>query len=204
MLRKVSVALAGLAMLGLAGPAMAQAVNPWAPTQTTVPININVNAMIELFTGTGLVPLQIVDAGENQGSAQAVSRILHRLSNVPVDISAYIDANIPDNTQFHILINPANPAWLTGAGANPVKTLSWRREGGVYIGADGGFANQVSGAGIGSGNSLPAFSAAANAPVACCSAATDTPIQYFADARNVMPAIGSAGFNVVWEIAQSP
>jgi hypothetical protein len=199
MLRQVTAGLLGIAALGFAVPAMAAPpVNPWQGTQTDVPVNINVNPMIELYTDVTPVNLQIVDAGENQGSTQAVGRVLHHLHNVGVDVSAQIDTDIPDNTQFHILINPA-AVWATPGASGASKTISWRREGGVYIGADGGFPNQTSSLGTGSGNAVLAFHDAANAP----SGNQLMPIQYFADARNVMPAIGSAGFHVVWTIAEN-
>ena len=201
MLRQVTAGLVGLAAVAFAVPALAVPVNPWAPAQTTVPVNINVNAMIELYTDVSPVSLQIVDAGENQGSTQAVSRVLHHLHNVDVDVSASIDADIPNDTQFHILINPA-ASWASPSASGASKTLSWRREGGVYIGADGGFPNQISSTGV--GNSLLAFHAVSNAPVIGTDPAALVPIQYFADARNIMPAIGSAGFHVVWTIAENP
>lgn len=192
MSKKFVLSLAAVAAIS-ATSAMAQT-NPWAPAQTTVPITVTVQPMIELFTGTGAVGLSIVDAGENQGSATAVQRTLTHLHNVPATVSAEIDGNIPDNTQFHILIDPV-AVWANPTASGASKTISWRREGGAYTGATGAFPNQVSSAGVGS--PVVAFSAPSNA----AGAGTSTkPIQYFADARNVMPATGSETFNVLWTI----
>lgn len=202
MLRKVAFGIAAVAAMVFAGQAMAQT-NPWAPAQTTVPVNINVGEMVELFTSVAPVNLQIVDAGNNQGSTQAVSRVVNHLHNVNVDVSVYIDDDITDYTQFHILIEPV-AVWLEPADANTDRTVSWRREAGVYSAASGGFDNQVSSAGIGSGNAVLAFSALANAPVTTGDPDAVKDIQYFADARNVLPPTGSEGFNVVWTIAETP
>jgi hypothetical protein len=193
MLKKVTIGLAALAAAGFATSAMAA--NPWAPGQTTVPVTITVQEMTELFTDVTPVGLSIVDSGENQGSAQAVTRMINHIHNVGVDVSASIDNNIPDNTQFHILVGPA-ASWATPAASGAEKTVSWRREGGNYIAADGGFPNQVSSSGV--GNAVLAFSAAANAGNGDPTTKT---VQYFADSRNVMAAVGSAAFNVVWTIA---
>lgn len=195
MRNKLYLGVAAMAALS-ATSAMAQT-NPWAPAQTTVPITVTVQPMIELFTGTAPVGLSIVDAGENQGEANAVQRTLTHLHNVSATVSAEIDNNIPDNTQFHILIDPT-PGWTSSLNANAAKVISWRREGGVYSAASGGFANQTSSAGVGSANKVTAFTAASNAG----GAGTSTKqIQYFADSRNVMAATGSEAFNVVWTIS---
>ncbi len=206
MLRKVTVALAGLAMLGLAAPAMAQAVNPWAPDQTTVPVNINVGAIIELYTspnllGGGTVNLQIVDAGNNQGSVNAYPSVVNHLHNVDVHVTVEIDDDIPDDTQFHILIEPV-ASWVEPADADTQRTVSWRRQGGVYSAASGGFDNQVSSGGVGPTFAVLAFSATANAPVTSGDPDAVKDIQYFADARNVLPAIGNESFHVIWTISE--
>jgi hypothetical protein len=194
MLRTTSVL--ALAVAALATPAMAAPVNPWHPAQTTVPIIITVEQMVELYTNTANVPLSIADAGENGGSTRAVERTLYHLHNVPVNVFAQIDGNIPNWTQFHILIN-ANTVWVDGPSSDAEKTISWRRDAGGYIPADGAFDNQVSATGI--NTPVLAFSAAANNPTA-----SDESVQYFADARNGMPAYGvNPTFNVVWTIAST-
>ena len=197
MLKTISVSVLALAVVGFAAPAMAQT-NPWAPGQTTVPITITVGPMVELFMGDppAAVPLTIVDAGENQGSVSAVSGTMTHIHNVNVDVSAAIDGDIPNWTQFHILINPA-AAWALPPASGAEKTLSWRRDGAGYIGADGAFPNQVSGTATNA--PLQAFYRTANAPTG----AVET-VQYFADARNGMPNVGVTGFNVVWTIASAP
>jgi hypothetical protein len=195
MLKTISVAALTVATLGFAGSAMAVPVNPWEPGQTVVPITITIAEMVELYTDTTNVPLTIADGGENGGSTRAVSRTLTHLHNVDVNVSAAIDGDIPNWTQFHILVNPA-ATWALPTASGASKTLSWRRDGGGYTGADGGFPNQVSGAGINA--PLLAFSAAANNP-----SGDVEDIQYFADARNGMPAAATAPtFDVLWTIAK--
>lgn len=196
-MKNLTASIAALAVLGFAGAASAQS-NPWAPGQTTVPITVTVQEMVELYTSVApTVALEIVDAGDNQGSAKAVQRTLTHLHNVPVKVSASIDGDIPNNTQFHILIDPV-PSWVAMADSGASRTLSWRREGaGTYSAASGGAPNQVSGTGV--GNAVEAFTAAVNAP----GTGTVRTIQYFADSRNAMAAVGSAGFNVVWTIAKN-
>lgn len=198
MSKKIVLSLAAVAAMS-ATSAMAQYVptNPWQGTQTTVPITVTVQPMIELFMDTTVVPLQIVDAGENQGSNKAVSRIVNHIHNVPATISAELDGEIPDNTQFHILINPAT-TWTAPTASGAQKTLSWRKEGGVYqAGATGAFPGQVTipGPNI----SEMAFTDGSNAG----GGDTTMPIQYFADSRNVMASVNAPGgqlFNVLWTI----
>ncbi|MEX0655613.1 MAG: hypothetical protein WD534_14065 [Phycisphaeraceae bacterium] len=191
-------ALMGIAAMGMmAAPAMAQS-NPWSPDQTTVPVTVTVEEMIEMNTGTAAVGLSIVDAGENQGSANAVDRTVNYISNVDIDVFVEIDDDIPDNTQFHVLVNPAS-SWTVPGDANAEKVISWRREqGSGYISATGNFANQVSSAGV--GDTVLAFSDVASAPGQLND--NQMPIQYFADSRNYMPEAGvQPSFNVVWTIA---
>lgn len=194
MLKKVTVGLAALAATGFATSAMAAPVNPWAPGQTTVPVTITVQPMVELFMNTGPVALNIVDAGENQGSGQAVARVVNHIHNVAVNVSAEIDADIANNTQFHILIDPV-ATWTDGPSSGAAKTLSWRRDGAGYVGATGSFPNQVSGSGI--NTPQLAFADGINSG----GGDTTMDVQYFADSRNVMAAQGVAPFNVVWTIA---
>jgi hypothetical protein len=93
---------------------------------------------------------------------------------------------------------------VDGPSSATDKTISWRREGGVYTGADGGFPNQVSSGGVGPANAVVAFASSANAPISSADAGAQKIVQYFADARNVMPAVSSASFNVVWTVAEGP
>jgi hypothetical protein len=203
-MRKITAGLLAAAAMGFAAPAMAQT-NPWHPGQTTVPITVTVQEMVELFTDVTAVPLEIVDAGENQGAANAVSRVVNHLHNVDVDVSVEIDDDIPDNSQFHVIIEPTNAAWTTSNGVTgpaAEKVVSWRREGGVYSAASGGFDNQESATGV--GDQVIAFSRLANAPSTLGDPDAVVDIQYFADARNVMPATGAETFNVIWTIAEQP
>lgn len=193
---KASLAIAALALSATSALAAGPPVNPWAPAQTTVPITVTVQPMIELYTQVAPVALQVVDAGENQGSANAVQRTITHLNNVAATVSAEIDNDIAFNTQFHILIDPV-ASWAAPGASGASKTLSWRRDGAGYLPATGAFPNQISSAGAGSANKLTAFSA----PINAGGPATVKNIQYFADLRNVMAVTGSNSFNVIWTIA---
>ena len=185
----------------MAVPALAAApVNPWQGAQTDVPINVTVQQMVELMTDVTPVLLTIGNAGGNGGSANAVSRNVTHLSNCPVQISVGLVGDIPMNTQFHIIINPTGtpiPAWSTLSLATVSKVISWRREAGGYSGATEVPATNVTGVTPGTPGSTPAFTGVASGSM------VNVPVQYFAQAPNIMPQdVGAqTTFTVIWTIA---
>lgn len=200
-MRKLVIGIAAVALLALfAMPAMGD-FDVWAPDQTTVPVKVIVEEIAEVYTDTSLVTLTIENCGDNKGGANAVQRNIVYISNVAFQVSAKIDADIQRYTQFHILIDPTDDTWVLMADSGAAKTISWRRDEGGYIAADGGAPNQVSVLGVGIWEA--AFSGVAFTNGEAARSSKSMPVQYFADARNFMPDLNVAGqdFNVVWTIA---
>jgi len=202
-MRNLLIGIVAVALLALfAVPTMAD-INPWAPGQTTVAVKVIVEEIAEVFTDTSLVELKIENCGDNKGGANAVQRDIKYLSNVDFEVSAEIDADIQNWTQFHILINPTNSAWVLMANSGADKTISWRLENTYQPGATGGATPQVTVTAI--NTSEVAFSGSAFTDGLAARSFASMPVQYFADARNAMPDPNLAGqtFNVVWTIAKS-
>ena len=183
-----------VALLALfASPALAQT-NPWG-TQA-VPIQVTVQEMVEMWTGLANVNLTIGNAGGNGGETNAVSGTVTHLSNVAVNVSVQLTAgDIPNNTQFHILIKPT-AGWSMLSTATAEKVISWRRDGADYVNG----ATEVPPSNV---NVYPkdltvvAFSASAS------SSMVNVPIQYFAQAPNGLPQTpGMTPFTVTWTISE--
>lgn len=184
-MKKVTVALAALAAVGFAGAAMAEN-NPWAPGQTTVPVTITVEEIAEVWTNTAPVNLVIQNGGTNHGAANAVTRDLFHLSNANIQVSASIGgntANIPNDSSFLVLVNPANPAWTSYDQAGAQSVLRWTKTGSSF----------TSGA---IGTPQHAFNAGPAAD-----AVTKT-VQYFAYSDGPLSQdIGTKGFDLIWTVA---
>lgn len=202
-MRKLFIGIAAVALLALfAVPTMAD-YDPWAPDQTKVAVKVIVEEIAEVFTDTSLVTLKIENCGNNKGGINAVQRDIKYLSNVDFDVLVSIDGDIPDWTQFHILINPTSTTWLLLANSGADKTINWRLENTYQPAASGGATPQVTVTAI--NDPVAAFSGSAFTDGLTARSIKIVPVQYFADARNAIPDVNQTGvlFNVVWTIAHS-
>lgn len=117
MLRKVSFGLAGLAMLGLAGPAMAGQVN----NQTyEVFVNINVHEEVSLWANDEFVTLDM-QGNDGNNSAYFESSISH-INNIAADISANVEGNtplpiVPGGGVYFYIFNNINGPTAVGPGS---------------------------------------------------------------------------------------
>lgn len=97
--------LATLAVLGLSTFAFATDVST-----TAVPMNVTVAAIAELHMDTAAVNLTMNQAGPiKQGvdTSAIQRRTLSYLGNVPITVSASLTGNLPTDSVFWIVMNPA-------------------------------------------------------------------------------------------------
>jgi hypothetical protein len=208
MLRKVSVGLAGLAAMGLAGQAMAAPIdNPWTNDGAEVELNVQVGTIGEVWSAKGTnqarhghapVDLIVTNAGGFIPLGGRYEDTVFHFANVDYEVSVDISGTIPDWTRLHVVVGPTNrgvydcvnvAVCLVGQ-TNVIagQIITWRRDTGGYLGNQPG---------------TPVATIMAG-PYSASATATD--VDYAADAIHGLPPVNLPGnpVEVIYTIASVP
>lgn len=181
MIRKLSVSLAALAAMGIAGAASAQQIDP---ENFGVDVNINVLPQVSLWLNDEEITLE--SSGANPENSAFVESTLNHINNVGGDISVNATGALPGNDiYFHIFSNAdatsANDAVENNA-ANPAADPAFTGEAVTFVDTT-----------LGASQDLLSVPTSLNA--------VQVPIVYGISSPNAMPEVDDYSLTVTWTIA---